>query len=158
MAEIYSIVYSPADGTPTHPETHYHRVTTDEIALVANYGIEGDLNGGGRNRHLNIMTREVMDSLATEGYKTRPGEMGEQITVTGLNLIDLGEGTRVRLGDAVIEVVKPRTGCDRFEAIQGLSRVQAKDRLGVMARVISGGTIRVGDPVALVVELVTPSS
>lgn len=158
MAEIYSIVYSPADGTPTHPETHYHRVATDEIALIADYGIDGDRKGGNPKRHVNIMTREVMQSLAAEGYKIDSGVLGEQITITGLDLVGFAEGTRVRLGDAVIEVVKPRTGCERFEAIQKLTKEQAKGRLGVMARVVSSGTIRVGDPVALVGEPVEQSS
>ncbi len=158
MAEIYSIVYSPTDGTPEHPETHFQRVLTTAVALIADYGIEGDRKGGSAKRHVNIMTREVMQSLAAEGYKTEPGALGEQITISGLDLVGFAEGTRVRLGDAVIEVVKPRTGCDRFEAIQGLSRLQAKDRLGVMARVVTSGTIRVGDPVALITEPVAQSS
>jgi len=45
-----------------------------------------------------------------------------------------------------------RHGCERFEAIQGRPREQAAGRLGVMARVVVGGPIRVGDPVALVAE------
>ena len=152
MAVITSIVYSPDDGTPVQPETHYHRVPVGEIALIADYGIDGDRKGGNPGRNLNVMTQEIKQALAAEGYQVAPGEMGEQITVSELDLAALDPGTRVRLGDAVIEVIKPRTGCDRFEAIQGLSRMQAQGRMGAMARVITGGLIRVGDPVALVSE------
>jgi MOSC domain-containing protein YiiM len=47
----------------------------------------------------------------------------------------------------VIEVISYRTGCDRFEAPQSKPREDAKGRLGVMAGVVTGGTIRVGDKV-----------
>ena len=57
----------------------------------------------------------------------------------------------MRLGDeVVIEVEKPHTGCDRLRRIQGCTPAQVASRLGVTARVLRGGTIRVGDQVDLV--------
>ena len=77
--------------------------------------------------------------------------MGEQIVVSGVALDRLAPGVRLRLGEeAVLEVIKPRTGCDRLRSIQGCTPAQVAGRLGVMARVLSGGTIRVGDPISLV--------
>jgi MOSC domain-containing protein YiiM len=51
--------------------------------------------------------------------------------------------------EAVIELVKPRTGCDRFEAIQGHPPSEAAGRMGVMARVLRSGSIQVGDEVKI---------
>ena len=47
-------------------------------------------------------------------------------------------------------MILPRTGCPRFEQIQGRPASAVEGRLGVMARVIAGGTIRMGDPVLVV--------
>ena len=146
MAEVYSLVYKPHDENAAG---HYTRVPLESARLVVGHGIEGDLNGKGNpNRQLNVMSYETLTSLSGEGFKTNPGELGEQITLRGLDVNVLEVGTRVQLGDqAVIEVIKPRTGCDRFEAIQGHARNEAAGRLGVMARVVTEGLVRVNDPV-----------
>ena len=148
MAAIYSLVYRPRDE---HPAERYARTPLESAVLVAGYGIEGDFDGGGNpDRNLNIMAYETLVGLSREGFMTKPGEMGEQITIQGLDVNVLAPGTRLRFGDsAVIEVVKQRTGCERFEAIQGKPRTDAAGRMGVMARVVMGGTVRVGDPVSV---------
>jgi MOSC domain-containing protein YiiM len=75
--------------------------------------------------------------------------MGEQLVLSGIPVDQLPPGTRLRLGgEAVVEVVQPRTGCDRLQCVQGCTPAQVTGRLGVMARVLAGGTIRVGDAVA----------
>lgn len=148
MAEIYSLVYRPENE---HPADHYLRVPFETVSLVAGKGIEGDWNGDGNPaRQLNIMTYETMVELQQEGFKAQPGQLGEQIAVRGLDVNTLAAGTQLQFGDnAVIEIIKPRTGCDRFEAIQGKPRTDAANRLGMMARVVTGGQVRVGDSVTV---------
>jgi MOSC domain-containing protein YiiM len=76
--------------------------------------------------------------------------MGEQIVVAGIDTAAVAVGTRVRLGAAVVEVTLPRTGCSRFERIQGgRSKRSVTGRLGVMARVVEAGEVAVGDAVEL---------
>lgn len=148
MAEIYSLVYKPQDE---NSPDHYTRIPMQTVTLVAGNGIEGDLNGQGNpKRNLNIMSAETQAQLKTEGFKTAPGELGEQIAVKGLDVDALPWGARLQLGSrAVIEIVKPRTGCDRFEAIQGKPRTDAANRLGMMATVVTSGTVSVGDPITV---------
>ncbi len=118
--------------------------------LTVDRGIEGDRKGKGRDRQLNIMSAETLANLAAEGFKTGPGQMGEQIVVDGIGVDSLPAGARIRLGEsAVVEVTIARTGCDRFEHIQGKLKKLVRGRLGVMARVVTGGPIAVGDAVAL---------
>ncbi|MCC6614603.1 MAG: MOSC domain-containing protein [Anaerolineae bacterium] len=149
MPEIYSIVYKTEEASQNDADA-YARVPLQTAFLRSGSGIDGDLKGGHPDRQLNIMCYETLTGLNQEGFKTEPGAMGEQIIIKGLDLIDLSPGTRVQFGDsAQIEVVKPRTGCDRFEHIQGLSRHQAQDRMGVMARVVQDGEISVGDSVTV---------
>lgn len=146
MSQIASIVYKPQGmEVPAH---QFLRVELDEARLVAGYGIEGDLKGGHPDRQLNIMSYETLTNLRAQGFRTEPGQMGEQIVLHRLDVNSLAPGTRLAVGSsAVIEVVKARTGCEHFSQIQGKPASLAAGQMGVMARVIAGGLIRAGDPV-----------
>ncbi|HLJ09695.1 MAG TPA: MOSC domain-containing protein [Planctomycetaceae bacterium] len=145
MSRIVSIAFSPPTDKP-RPEDHYHRVPAENAVLIAGRGIETDRKSKGGDRQINIMSALTLDRLRDEGFMTEPGALGEQITLDGLDVDTLPPGTRIRLGNAaVVEVVLPRTGCDRFEHIQGKHKKLVRGRLGVMVRVVSGGAIAVGD-------------
>lgn len=147
MAEIYSIVYTPAN-VERHPKDYYARVTLQEATLTVTHGIAGDLKGGHPKRQLNVMSYETLQRLRVEGFKTAPGQMGEQLVLKGLDVDALKAGEQLQIGaEARIEVLEPRTGCDRFRRIQGKDPQLVQGRMGVMAKVVAGGVIRVGDPV-----------
>jgi MOSC domain-containing protein YiiM len=145
VAHVASIVYRPK-GTK-RPQDRYERVPAERARLVERYGIEGDQKGGSAKRQLNVMHAEVLAELGTEGFRVGPGEMGEQIVIAGVDPAAMAAGARLQLGTAVIEVVEPRTGCARFEMIHGRPRKLVKGRLGVIAKVVAGGEVAVGDPV-----------
>lgn len=147
MIRITSIVYKP-EGTVPNPEDHYLRVPLESANLIAGHGIEGDRKGGNPKRNLNIMSFETLEALRKEGFSTLPGQMGEQIVIQGLGLSRLAEGNQLKIGDtALVEVISHRTGCQRFERIQGKAPQLAEGRMGIMAKVVTGGRISVGDPV-----------
>ena len=153
MPAIVSIVYTPA-SVERKPKDWYARVPLDHALLVEGHVIEGDIKGSRGQRHLNFMRAEAVAELDALGLQTKPGELGEQLVIAGLDPASLAAGTRLRLGkQAVIEVTTPRTGCDRFEHIQGTSKESMDGRLGVMAKVVIGGEIRVGDAVEIGSEL-----
>jgi MOSC domain-containing protein YiiM len=147
-ATIASIVYTPLSVKSTSKDK-YDRVATGRAELIAGHGIDGDKKAGKNpERHLNIMSREVLDQLAAEGYDVAPGHMGEQIIVSGLDVNTLQAGDLIHLGNgAVAKVSKPRTGCAKFKTVQGHDPSEAAGRLGVMATVVASGSIAVGDPV-----------
>jgi len=150
MISVVSIVYKPESIAP-EPERHYLRVPLNSAKLVAGYGIEGDHKGGNPKRNLNIMSFETLEELHKVGFKIQPGEMGEQLIIKGLDVGELKAGDQFQVGEqACIEVVSQRTGCDHFERIQGKSPQLAAGRMGVMAKVVTGGVIAVGDLVKLV--------
>jgi MOSC domain-containing protein YiiM len=149
VPHVVSITYTPA-GVERKPDDRYARVSLDRATLVERHGIEGDLKASRGERQLNVMQAEIIEQLRAEGFHTGPGELGEQIVIAGLAPADLADGSRLRLGEtAVIEVAKPRTGCDRFEHIQGQTRQAVQGRIGVMARVVRGGEVAVGDVVCV---------
>lgn len=146
MSKLASIVYKPQDALPS--EEGYTRVPLQEARLVAGYGIEGDAKGGHPERHLNIMSAETVQTLGGEGFRTAPGQLGEQLLLAGLVVDDLLPGTHLQIGEtARVEIVRPRTGCVIFEKHQDRQRQEAAGRLGMMAQVVESGVIRVGDSV-----------
>ena len=147
MIEIASLVYKPVDIV-SDPEDHYARVPLTSATLIVGHGIEGDHKGGHPKRQLNIMSFETLWALREEGFQTEPGQMGEQIVIRGLDVGRLAEGDGLQIGEhARVEIVSHRTGCERFEHIQGKSPRLAAGRMGVMAKDVADGAIRVGDPV-----------
>lgn len=142
---VESLVYTPKDVAVRKPDDHFARVPVERAELTERKGIAGDAKNSTGDRQLNVMLAEVMAELAAEGFKAGPGELGEQVVLSGIDRAAMTAGARVRVGGAVIEVVMPRTGCARFEMIQGKPRAAAAGRLGVMARVVEGGPVAVGD-------------
>jgi MOSC domain-containing protein YiiM len=103
---------------------------------------------------VHLIPSELFEALQSEGYKIGPGELGENITTTGLELERMPFGTLIRLGaSAVVELTGLRTPCvliDRFRT--GLKRHVLSSvatgppfRCGVMGMVRAGGPVVAGD-------------
>lgn len=151
MGEIFSIVYQPQDKEYDEHVGDFLREPLHEATLVADHGIEGDRKAGrNKNRQLNILSFEWLEGLRPLGYQTEPGSFGEQIILKGLPLDTMQPGDRLLMGrDALVEITKPRTGCIRLEAVQGQSNATFDGLVGMMARVVDGGVVRVGDRVEM---------
>jgi MOSC domain-containing protein YiiM len=148
MPHVVSLAYTPV-GVERRPADRFARVPAERVVLVEGQGIEGDLKGKGGDRQLNLMLAEAVEGLRADGFRTAPGELGEQVVVAGLDAGAVAAGARLRLGAAVIEVTAPRTPCGRFAHVQGQTVKAAWGRIGVMARVVRGGEVAVGDPVGV---------
>jgi uncharacterized protein YdeI (YjbR/CyaY-like superfamily) len=158
MIKVTSIVYKP-ESAGSDPETHYVRLPLEAAELVAGHGIAGDRKGGNPKRNLNLMSFETLEALHEDGFDTLPGQMGEQIVIQELDMGTLAEGDRLQIGEqACVEVVNQRTGCGRFEQIQGRSRKLAAGRMGIMAKVLTGGKVVVGDAVKLLPRVALPEN
>ncbi len=153
MAEIISIVIKPAEVSAAGQEETFLRVPVHEATLVRGHGVAGDQKGGHHpDRQVNILSLDWVEALGAQGYRTAPGSFGEQLIVGGLDNQALLPGARLSIGEqAVVELTKSRTGCERLEAAQQ-RRPLAGEAIGMLARVLKGGKIRVGDRV----EIKTP--
>jgi MOSC domain-containing protein YiiM len=105
-------------------------------------------------RQVHLIHSELLDELNRAGFQVVPGDLGENLTTRGLDILDLPRGSRLTIGEAVIEVTGLRNPCvqlDRFR--KGLQRAvldrdQAGElvrRAGVMGVVLAGGVVRPGD-------------
>jgi MOSC domain-containing protein YiiM len=118
----------------------------DTAELVTNYGLAGDAHARpNSDRQLLLMDAETLRDLDLTA-----GVLKENITTVGIPLRDLPSGQRLLVGSAVVELTKGCPPCaDLNEIRPGLQR-ELVGRRGVLARVISGGTVLVGDEIALV--------
>lgn len=144
------------------------------IRLLEGLGVEGDAHMGVKVKHryrvrinpdapnlrqVHLIHAELFDELRARGYHVGPGEIGENVTTQGLDLLALPRGTRLRLGDkAVVEITGLRSPCKQIDAFQkGLKdAVLGKDaagrlvrKSGVMAIVIAGGDVHAGDAIGV---------
>jgi MOSC domain-containing protein YiiM len=145
----------------------------DSITLLEGLGVEGDAHLGETVQHLSRIRRdptqpnlrqvhlvhaELHDELRDRGFELEPGQMGENVTTRGVDLLALPVGTRLRLGDtALIEITGLRNPCKQLNGIQDGLMAATLDRdaagelirkAGVMAIVVTGGEVRPGDPIA----------
>jgi MOSC domain-containing protein YiiM len=148
MGSIYSIVYQPIDREYRNRSEDFIRVPVQQANLIAGHGIEGDRKAGRHaQRQINLLSREWLLGLKNVGYRIEPGQFGEQITLVGIDLEHMKFGERLQLGaTASIEITQARNPCGRLEVAQPLA-FEGLKWIGVMATVVTGGTIRVGDPV-----------
>lgn len=162
MSQIHSIVYQPKESARKRGErpVDYVRLALEEATLIAGHGIEGDDKAGrSQRRQLNLLSFEWLRERKKEGYKTKPGSFGEQLIIKGLAVENLQRGDRLQLGEeACIEITFPRTGCERLEAAQGTSSKLLRGHIGMLAKVLTGGTIRVGDSVKLLSQARTKTA
>lgn len=98
--------------------------------------------------HVTIQSRELLDRAAADlGHAFDAGATRRNITV------DEGEiptkpGTRLRIGDVELEVVRLSAPCRLLDDWIGPGAMSAMQRRGgAVCRLIGSGTIRVGDPV-----------
>ncbi|MER5440572.1 MOSC domain-containing protein [Streptomyces sp. NPDC002790] len=144
------------------------------ITLLAGLGVEGDVHAGVTVKHrsrvakdptqpnlrqVHLMHEELFTELADAGHTVRPGELGENVTTRGIDLLALPTGTLLHFGEsgAVVEVTGLRNPCAQIDGFQGglLKRVVGRDpetgelvrKAGVMGVVREGGEVGPGDRV-----------
>jgi MOSC domain-containing protein YiiM len=154
------------------PGHSFGKANGERIRLLAGLGVEGDAHLGVTVQHLSRVARdptqpnlrqvhlihaELHDELRAAGFTVRPGEMGENVTTRGVDLLALPVGARLYLGgDAVVEVTGLRNPCFQLDRFQPglMSAVLDRDgegnlvrKAGIMGVVLAEGVVRPGDPI-----------
>ena len=152
-----------------------HRFTKppiSEIVLIEGLGVEGDSHSGATVQHLHRLRKdasapnlrqvhlihaELFDEVAAAGYTVHPGDLGENVTTRGIDLLGLSTGTVLRLGsEAAVRITGLRNPCLQINGFESglMKELIGRDatgnvvrKAGVMAVVLAGGRIRAGDPI-----------
>lgn len=156
------------------PDHEFSKSSQDSVELVAGLGVVGDAHAGARVKHrsrvaadptqpnlrqVHLMHAELFDFVADRGYSTAPGNLGENITTLGLDILSLPVGTTLALGDeALVTLTGLRNPCGQINGFaEGLLKELVYNdedgttvRLGgVMSVVVRGGTVRPGDEIRI---------
>lgn len=169
MAEVIAVSCKSTHGIA--------KPNVDVIRLTAGHGVEGDAHFGVTVQHrsrvaqdpgqtnlrqVHLIHAELFDELARQGFVVGPGDMGENITTRGIDLLGLPQGTELAIGGARLAITGLRNPCNQLDALgEGLMKAtlgRAEDgslirKAGVMAVVLTGGEVRAGDAIEVQLPL-----
>ena len=153
---------------------HFSKTPSLGIRLLRGLGVAGDAHMGETVKHrsrvrkdpmqpnlrqVHLIHAELFDELRAKGFAVRPGELGENVTTSGVDLLALPTGTRLHLGaSAVVEITGLRNPCIQIDNFQKglMAATLDKDadgnlvrKAGIMSIVIAEGDVRPGDAVGV---------
>ncbi|WFR83216.1 MOSC domain-containing protein [Arthrobacter sp. Y-9] len=156
------------------PVHGFSKETVDSLRLLEGQGVEGDAHCGVTVQHrsrvaadpsqpnlrqVHLIQAELFEDLRVAGFAVKPGDLGENLTTKGVDLLSLPVGTRLLMGETVITVTGLRNPCQQINGFQKglLKQVLKVDRdgrpirlAGVMGIVSRGGELSTGDRIEVV--------
>ena len=142
MARIVSVNTSSHKGTFKYP--------VEQGELKIDFGILGDAHGGNWHRQISLLAMESIDRMRAMGVPDlTPGKFAENITTEGIELFTLPVGTRLRLGDCLVEVTQIGKECHQHCEIFKKGGKCVMPTEGIFVKVLTEGIIRPGDPIQI---------
>jgi MOSC domain-containing protein YiiM len=140
LGTVLAIHVAKATKLPMRP--------VDSVVAEAGAGLVGDRYHGSRHRHVTVQSAAGLAEASRDlGSPVEPGATRRNITVSG-GPVPGRPGTRVRMGEALLEVVRPAAPCRLMDDLIGPGAMKALHaRAGTVFRILEGGVVRVGDPV-----------
>jgi molybdenum cofactor synthesis domain-containing protein len=120
------------------------------ISLKVEHGVEGDAHAGDWHRQISLLAHTDIEFMRAKGLNLKPGAMGENLVIDGLDCDELGAGSQLRIGSAMLELTQIGTVCHAQGAICDTAGDCIMPRTGLFARVLEGGALHPGLPVELV--------
>jgi MOSC domain-containing protein YiiM len=117
----------------------------ERIRALAGQGLEGCAHANPPRREVLFASQEHLDSVGVA-----PGAIRENITVAGVDVQQWPVGQQVRVGGALLEITMVCDPCQRMDDLRDGLRAELDGRRGMLAHVVEGGEIAVGDSIELV--------
>lgn len=143
MAKVLSINISEKKGTP--------KTKINPGVLIEDFGFQGDAHAGKWHRQVSLLAKESIEKskgLPTDGLCH--GVFAENITTEGIELYTIPVGTKLQIGECIIEITQIGKECHEGCAIQKLVGKCVMPREGIFARVIKGGKVYEGDSIEVI--------
>ena len=142
MARVIAVNISEKRGVVKHP--------IEKGFLKFNHGICGDAHAGEWHRQVSLLGVESIDKMKALGAQgLSEGTFAENITSEGIILYELPIGTKLKIGDAVLEVTQIGKECHNGCEIRRLVGDCIMPREGIFTRVITEGWIKAGDSIVV---------
>ncbi len=136
QGKVMAVCTSPEKGTGKTPR--------GSVRLLPDYGIEGDAHAGKWHRQVSLLSYEEIEKFREKGADIAFGAFGENIVLSGVDLKTLPVGTRLRIGDCLLEISQIGKACHSHCAIFKTMGDCIMPREGIFAVVLEGGEIRPG--------------
>jgi len=138
--KIVSIAVSKKKGTT--------KKCVAQAELIENHGIKDDAHAGDWHRQLSFLASESIEKASSEEFKLNFGDFAENIATTGIDWVNQPIGQMFRLGeDALVQVTQIGKECHKKCAIYYRTGDCIMPKEGVFAKILKGGTIKVGDAI-----------
>ena len=143
MAHVEAVCTSEKKGQVKRERTH--------VLLKTDWGMENDAHAGDWHRQISLLAGESIDNVKEILPSLKHGAFAENIITRGLDLTSLKIGDRLRIGDEVIlEITQIGKEChNKSCVIKKATGDCIMPREGLFAKVIRGGEMRTGDPLAI---------
>ena len=138
MATVVGLFVSPARGSGVS-EARAH------VRAIESQGFEGCAHANPPRREVLLVSKEHLDA-----FVLAPGAIRENVTVEGADVHAWAVGQHVRVGDALLEITMVCDPCHRMDELRDGLRAQLHDKRGMLAHVVEGGEIALGDSIELV--------
>ena len=141
MMEVVAVCISEKKGERKHP--------VPGITLQCGHGIVGDAHAGNWHRQVSLLPEESVDTMRAPGLELHPGDFAENILTRGIALKTLPVGTRLRVGETVLEITQIGKQCHNDCAIKKTTGRCVMPTEGVFAVVLEAGAVRPGDKIEI---------
>ncbi|PNV60763.1 MOSC domain-containing protein [Clostridium sp. chh4-2] len=144
MGKIMAICISEKKGT--------QKSRIESANLIEEFGIEKDAHAGKWHRQVSLLSYETIEAFKARGAEVKDGAFGENLVVSGIDLIHLPVGTRLRSGEVLLEVTQIGKECHSHCEIYKKMGECIMPTNGIFTRVLHGGTLKAGDEINVCTE------
>jgi MOSC domain-containing protein YiiM len=137
MATVVGLFVSPARGSGRSEPR-------ERVLAIESQGLEGCAHANPPRREVLLASKEHLDAVGVD-----PGAIRENVTVEGADVHSWPVGQRVKVGEAVLEITMVCDPCQRMDDLRAGLRGEIDGKRGMLAHVVEGGEIALGDAIAL---------
>ena len=116
----------------------------ESVRAIESFGLEGCAHANPPKREVLLASKEHLDTVGVD-----PGAIRENVTVEGADVQTWPVGQRVKVGDALLEITMVCDPCERMDQLRAGLRSEIDGKRGMLAHVVEGGEIAVGDSIQL---------
>jgi MOSC domain-containing protein YiiM len=137
VATVVGLFVSPGRGSGRSEQR-------ERVLAIESQGLEGCAHANPPRREVLLASKEHLDAVGVE-----PGAIRENVTVEGVDVHSWPVGQRVKVGAAILEVTMVCDPCHRMDELRAGLRAEIDGKRGMLAHVVEGGEIELGDPIEL---------
>ncbi|WP_438268391.1 MOSC domain-containing protein [Marinitoga lauensis] len=127
----------------------------ERAEIKENWGIVGDAHAGNWHRQISMLSEESIDKMRKYGYELKYGDFAENITIKNGEIYKLPIGTKVKIGNTLLEITQIGKECHTSCAISQTIGKCVMPLEGIFLKVLKGGEIKVGDKVIFYINDLT---